>query len=609
MNRTDLLVALLLFSPLVSAFVALVIHSNKLIVRFFSIILSLFGSILLVYISTEENIQSLSWKWLSFGSSSIEISFEFNQITLPLALATSLISLLINMYSTGFFTWDNHQPRYWSTLNFFTFSMLGLILSANLFQTFIFWELVALASYLLISFYRDKPKAAVAGSKALIINKIGDAGFIIALMAIYASTHTFDINFLESKSLSKEIGWVVGIGLCLAIFSKSAQVPFHTWLPDAMEGPTPISALMHSATMVAAGVFLLIRFHFLIPTELLEIIALVGLLTAIVGGLQALRELDLKKLLAWSTISQLGLMVMVAGTNNFLPSYLYLLSHALFKAGLFLIAGVLISTSGLSSIKELKESPKSTILIITLFVLTFSLMGFPLTIGFMAKEYIVGSLDSPFYTGAFFFINAFTVLYAARILSIIFPLSNFTKTRMESIFMVVPILILGLPTLWFLYSFSPFSVSWITDDWGLPSPTMGLTIFSVTWVILLTFVSLLLVRKNRIDNLVSWMPTISLDHLYQTYLIKPILFATDITQQIDDRIINKTIHGFVYANFSIALLIRWLDKNLIDGLIRLIVLLIKSIGNFFRQFVAGKIQDYIWWTIVTLILLFIVSRF
>ena len=348
MPKLETLTILLLGAPVLSSLLILMVGKSGLANKWISslssaLTLALAAIIAIDYDASATN--TIYWKWISLGGDSIDLVFDYSNVTLPLLLIVTFISFLVQVYSIGFFLWDAHQSRYFATLGFFTFSMIALTLSGNLLQLFVFWELVGMSSYLLISFYRNKPEAAKAGTKALIMNKIGDAGFIVALMVIYFISGNLDISNISTTTIPANYKILIGVGLLLAAFSKSAQFPFHSWLPDAMEGPTPVSALIHSATMVATGVFLLVRLQFLLTSELLQLVAAIGATTAILGGINALRESDLKKLLAWSTISQLGLMMMVIGNSGFESAYVHLLSHAIFKAGLFLTVEIMLRLS------------------------------------------------------------------------------------------------------------------------------------------------------------------------------------------------------------------------------------------------------------------------
>ena len=607
MSQAGFLIVLLFIAPLFFSGMILIFRSSRIVVLSSAILSSLVIAVLTI--TAAFSIQNLvQWNWISFGGKSIDLVFEFNSLTVPLSIAVSVISLFVTLYSIDFFKWDITVPRYFATLNFFTISMLGLTLSGNLLQTFVFWEWVGVSSYLLIGFNRHRQESGAASTKALIMNRIGDAGFIVVLITVFAQTATLNISEWSETSLADQYTWIIAGGLFLAAFSKSAQFPFHTWLPDAMEGPTPVSALIHSATMVAAGVFLLIRTHVLLPEEALQLIAIVGITTALIGGVNALKEPELKKILAWSTVSQLGLMIMVVGLKGYESSFIHLLSHAIFKSGLFLVAGILISKSSNGSISDLTQSSKSVLVVIATLILCFSLMGLPLTVGFLSKEYLLSSISSTVYIALFFVVNLISILYSARVLSIFYPLKMDTLKGGASLFMLTPVLILSLGSIWILYSPSPLSAGWAFQQWNLTPPGVPLTTFSASWVLLWLGISFYLIRANKIHSIGSWVPNINFDNGLNILFIKPVLLFARTANWADAKILDKLIHGIVYSNFLIALIIRWLDINLVDGLARIFSSTIKSIGNLLRRFVAGKIQGYIWWTVVTLAILFIISR-
>ena len=274
-------------------------------------------------------------------------------------VVVNTVSFLVHIYSTAYMSEDPGYKRYFAFLGLFTFSMLGIVLADNLLVIFIFWELVGLSSYLLISHWFDKESAAKAAKKAFVVNRIGDVGFLTGLAVLWLQFRTFDLQALEVLMANSSIqngNWVsllgyainadwltvAGIGLFLGAMGKSAQFPLQIWLPDAMEGPTPVSALIHAATMVAAGVFLMTRVFVLLDINALTFMASIGAITAFMGAVAALAQHDIKKVLAYSTISQLGYMLMGIGVGAYDAALFHLFTHAFFKAGLFLAAGAVI---------------------------------------------------------------------------------------------------------------------------------------------------------------------------------------------------------------------------------------------------------------------------
>ena len=633
MSSLSLMVILLLTLPSLGSVVCLFIPSNK--PKLISIIASVFSfltlclAIILNFYSSQTEQTTVGWNWFYIGSHTITLSFEFNQLTIPLMVIVAVISFLVHVYSIGFLEGDKSRPRYFSTLGLFTFSMLGLTLSGNLFQLFIFWELVALCSYLLIGYYRHKPEAAAAATKSFIMNKIGDAGFLIVLMLLWVMGGTFEISALETSHFIKDAKPVISAFILLAIFSKSAQFPFHKWLIDAMEGPTPVSALIHSATMVAAGVFLMARLHFLFTPVTLQVAAIIGATTALIGGVNALRENDLKKLLAWSTLSQLGLMIMVAGNSGFNASFVHLLSHAIFKAGLFLTAGIILSRqdvlpSGQAGLKTSDNSPSGS-LKTAIVILCLSLMGFPFTIGFFSKESMLASLDSPVFIGIFFLVNLLTSFYTVRIVSITVTFKKIYDTQViaplliartpplsfgegPEVRSIAPVVLLAIACLWIFYSLSPLNSSWANLRFDLDEPSTVMTWASLLWVLGGSLVAFAMAQKGKLNWLAERIPIFSFDRILGFLFARPVLILAEVSNRTDIQILDRGLHFIAYVQFGFALLMAWLDRVILDGVTDGLGWLTKSIGNLLRQFVAGKIQDYIWWTLLAVMILIVVMK-
>jgi NADH-quinone oxidoreductase subunit L len=288
--------------------------------------------------------------WLSIGDLSVQFGLRFDPLSLLMMLIVTGVASLIHIYSWGYMREDRGFSRYFACLSLFTFSMLGIVLSNNFIELFIFWELVGLSSYLLIGFWFERPEAADAGKKAFITNRLGDFGFILGILAVWATLGSLNFSTLQdsvTKNPNALGGFATVIGLlifCGAV-GKSAQFPLHVWLPDAMEGPTPVSALIHAATMVAAGVYMLCRLFFLLSvpnSNALTVIALIGGFTALLAAVIAVQQNDIKRILAYSTLSQLGYMVMGVGVGSPAQAMFHLTTHAFFKALLFLGAGSVI---------------------------------------------------------------------------------------------------------------------------------------------------------------------------------------------------------------------------------------------------------------------------
>jgi len=288
--------------------------------------------------------------WLSIGDLSVQFGLRFDPLSLLMMLIVTGVASLIHIYSWGYMRDDPGFSRYFACLSLFTFSMLGIVLANNFIELFIFWELVGLSSYLLIGFWFERPAAADAGKKAFITNRLGDFGFILGILAVWAQLGSLNFATLQNSLTAKPealgtFATAIGLLIFCGAVGKSAQFPLHVWLPDAMEGPTPVSALIHAATMVAAGVYMLCRVFFLLNvpnSNALMVIALIGGFTALLAALIAVQQNDIKRILAYSTLSQLGYMVMGVGVGSPAQSMFHLSTHAFFKALLFLGAGSVI---------------------------------------------------------------------------------------------------------------------------------------------------------------------------------------------------------------------------------------------------------------------------
>ncbi len=290
-----------------------------------------------------------SFTWLNIPGLYVEIGTLLDPLSVLMLFIVTFVGSLIHIYSRGYMHGDPGYSRFFACLSLFIFAMLGIVLANNFIQMFIFWELVGLASYLLIGYYFEKPSAADAAKKAFLVNRVGDFGFILGIFVIFYATGTFNFLAIEKQIEAGNVGdWTLLLAALLifcGVVGKSAQFPLHVWLPDAMEGPTPVSALIHAATMVAAGVYLLARTAFLYhaaPPEAAMVVAYIGGFTALLAATIALAQSDIKRVIAYSTLASLGYMVMAMGVGGVSAGMLYLTTHAFFKALLFLAAGSVI---------------------------------------------------------------------------------------------------------------------------------------------------------------------------------------------------------------------------------------------------------------------------
>ena len=357
-----------------------------------------------------------------------ELTFTADGLAVTLTAIACVIGSLAVVFSVDYMQGEEQLKRYYSFVLLFIGAMTGLLLSGNLLFMFFFWEITALCSYALISFYNDDPKAVAGGIKALIITQVGGVGLLAGALTTYAALGSYQVSDLLAKAEEIPAGLltVIAFGFLLAAAAKSAQFPFHTWLPDAMEAPTPISALIHAATMVNAGVYLLARFYPAfehVPGWAMSVIV-IGLVSAFISAVSALIATDLKRALAYSTVSQLGYMVYAIGAGGVFASQFHLLSHAVFKALLFLAAGSVIHSIGTRDMRRMGALGEEMPFVRNVFIIgALALAGVPILNGFWSKELIleVGLEGSPIWAyGIMLFGAGLTAFYTFRMVWLVF---------------------------------------------------------------------------------------------------------------------------------------------------------------------------------------------
>ena len=354
----------------------------------------------LLFLPAEERVGKVQvlYQWISSGNFKLDLAILVDPLSVFMFLIVTGVGFVIHIYSIGYMHDDPEYARFFSYLNLFIFSMLVLVAAADFFFLIVGWALVGLASYLLIGFYKEKTSAVLAARKAFVMNVIGDVGMVIAAFVIFESFGT--LNFIEvfaaapgTFRINDDQILLITLLLLVGAFAKSAQLPLHTWLPDAMEGPTPVSALIHAATMVTAGVYLIARCHVLyeLAPFTMYLIATVGVLTAIFAGTMGMLQYDIKRVIAYSTMSQLGYMFLAMGIGVYSLGMFHLMTHAFFKALLFLAAGSVIHAMDgeqdirkMGGLRKVMPLPHATFLIGAL-----ALAGFPLTSGYFSKEAII----------------------------------------------------------------------------------------------------------------------------------------------------------------------------------------------------------------------------
>src|SRR5271165_2029833 len=383
----------------------------------------------------------IAYTWAIIGDSRFEVAFYFDRLSAVMALIVTGVGSLIHIYSLGYMKDDASYARYFAYLNLFLFFMLMLVLGRSLLVLFVGWEGVGLASYLLIGFWFEDPAKARAGKKAFITNRIGDAGFLLGMFLLYQTLGTLDMDRINAAfagpTLPAVSASLVGILLFIGASGKSAQIPLHVWLPDAMAGPTPVSALIHAATMVTAGVYLVARLSsiYLHAPEASAVIAAVGALTAFFAATVAIAQTDIKKVLAYSTISQLGFMFVALGVGAYSVAIFHLYTHAFFKACLFLCAGSVIHALG--GEQDLRKmgglARRIPVTFVKFTVASAAIAGIPPLSGFFSKDEILWYAFASSRGGAplLFAVCALTALLTAFYMFRLLWLTFFGRSRMS----------------------------------------------------------------------------------------------------------------------------------------------------------------------------------
>jgi NADH-quinone oxidoreductase subunit L len=555
------------------------------------------------------SVSRMVWEWLpAEGQTLTTVGVLADAESTIMLTLVALVACLVQVYSLGYLS-DEPAPalgRYYAYQSLFAFSMMGLVIAPNFVQLFICWELVGLCSYLLIGFWYQKPEAARAAVKAFWITKAGDVGLLIGIVLLWRQSGTFDL--LELRTLV-ESGALPVAGLSLITFciylgavGKSAQFPLHVWLPDAMEGPTPVSALIHAATMVTAGVYLLFRTEWLfaLTPDVLAVVAWVGAGTALLAAIMACAQDDIKRVLAYSTVSQLGYMMTAIGAGFATAGFFHLLTHGVFKALLFLGAGAIIHAVHSNDLPQMgglaRRMPQTTIIFL---VGTLSLAGIPLFGGFLSKEEILGAVWAGGLTGPFIILMVvafLTAFYMFRVVFLAFfatPAAHDTHPHDPPIAMALPLWILAILSLGIgLYftvagpalPFGPAEAEFHSPAWLMP-----VAVGSAVGGILLAW----LTYQRRI-----------IDAETLAGMFGPLRYAAQKRFWIDDVI--EAAYGVVLLGFSRA--VGWFDRYVIDGVLNVVSAWTLTTGDDLRTMQTGRVQDYVYGVAVGLMILLLWVR-
>lgn len=571
-----------------------------------------------------------STHWIDIGTAGSRLvltaGLRLDGLATAMLAMVAGISWLVHLFSLAYLRHDPGLTRYLGYLGFFTAAMMWLVLADNLLTLFVCWELVGFASWLLIGFWREEEAPARAAQQAFIVNRVGDAGFLIGILILIAGTGTLDLAALPDRLGMLTPGWQLAAALCLfvGVAGKSAQFPLQGWLPAAMEGPTPVSALIHAATMVAAGVYLLARVSFLLPPVAGTVVAVVGALTALMAALSALTQWDIKRVLAFSTISQLGFMVLGIGVGARDMALLHLFTHAFFKSALFLGAGAVIHAVHSQDMRQMGGLARSMPRLFGLYLVpALALSGLPLFSGFLSKDGIlVGAVLWANELGGLawlvpvsaLFTSFLTALYMGRQLWLVFGGESRGAVPHPALEakMFWPLLLLAIMSLWLPFGWHPGHPegSWWLALWSAGDAT---TTTHAAWVpplsVLLAGAGLGLAwwqRRNWL--LLSWegRPGRMLsghfgwERWYHAGVAAAAFWLSRAAAWVDRTVIDGSIHLFTRAMVnhrggpSVATLAERVDDHLIDGAVNGIAKGVLSLGKRLRSLHRGKVQDNLW---------------
>ena len=563
-----------------------------------AISISTFSSLVLIKLNPNSEV---TFTWIPLKTfSDIKFGFFLDPAVLIMFLIVSLVSLAVQVYSIGYLSSETPRSygRYYTFQSLFAFSMLGFVASSSLLQIYVFWELIGLCSYLLIGFWFERPEASRAALKAFWITRLGDVGFAIGIVLLWGATGTFLLPELINKTPELSKGF---LALCLVLIfmgamGKSAQFPLHVWLPDAMEGPTPVSALIHAATMVVAGVYLVFRLFplFELTPDVLVYVLWIGTITALLGASLALVQNDLKRILAYSTVSQVGYMISALGAGGKGIAFFHLFTHAFFKALLFLAAGCLIHSLNTNNIWDMGRLMKKMPQVGTLFLVgALALSGvFPFSGHFSKDEILMwmhsNDLDIHFiillftaFITSFYMFRAFFVVFFGRQDVKAYPHNS-------PLVMTTPMWILAILTLVGGFQSEKFFNFIGVMEESNPS-----------------YISFLPLLLSIAGIVVAWL-------FYQVSYFKTSTFTealSPIKTALDNKLwIDDFYHWiYIYIINGLAYICGWFDRYIVDGFVNFVASYTMSISHVLRNVQTGRAQDYLYGIIIAILLFSVLS--
>jgi len=567
------------------------------------------------------------YSWMACGAFSIDFSFEADRLTAIMLLFVTFVGTIIHCYSIGYMGHDKGYARFFSYLNLFLSSMLILVLGSNLVLMFLGWEGVGLCSYLLIAFWFDDEAKAAAGKKAFIVNRIGDFGFVLGIFLIFTTLlkqgpASLEFSFLAAHAnILAPVALTASLLLFMGAVGKSAQIPLYVWLPDAMAGPTPVSALIHAATMVTAGVFMVARMHFLFDLSPFagKVVALVGITTALLAAFIGFAQNDIKKILAYSTVSQLGFMFLAVGAGAYGAGIFHVFTHAFFKACLFLGAGSVIHA--LHEEQDIRRMggllKKLPITGATFLIAWLAICGIPPFAGFFSKDEILWSVFNTWglYGKVLWALGLFgaglTAFYMSRLVFITFfgknrlPSDQHDKIHESPLMMTIPLMVLALGSL---------TIGFL----GLPATLGGTNVFG-TWLAPVFGAHELPSEEHSMEYalmaLSVFAAALGIGAAYLKYLRKP--FAPSKPHGIAAFAVGAFFVDELYARVLInplaaisrSFLFRVIDVAIIDGAINGLAALALRAGGAVRLLQTGSVRTYVYYlgggAVVLMVVIFV----
>jgi len=574
-------------------------------------------------------------RWLDFNAASLNFGVTIDPLTCMMLLVVSSVGTLIQVYSIGYMSHDLRFSRFFAYMALFMCSMLVLVLADNFIMLYIFWEGVGLCSYLLISFWFERASAAKAGMKAFITTRIGDTGLFIGILMLFSAAGTLNFKALEHSSGNQALFTIAAFLILCGAVGKSAQFPFHVWLPDAMEGPTPVSALIHAATMVVAGVYLVARTFWLFAMHQPSLIwvAYIGAGTALFAASIATVNNDIKRILAYSTISQVGLMLLGLGVGGYSAGAFHLMTHAFFKALLFLCAGSVIHAVGTQDIQKMGGLlPKLKVTGATFIIAGLAIAGVPPLSGFWSKDEILSEALNNGHPVLFAIGLMTSLLTAFYIFRLIF-LVLFGKPRSElhphesPATMTIPLSILAFFSIIAGFVGSPFmnhafqnfmvfpQESYIPHAAGAVHLVMAFSTLAAFSGIGLAYSFYMLNNKILAYSVRSKFLFLYriiynkyyIDEIYEILFINPCIRLSRLSFKFDLGVIDAGVNAVAQVTVIIGKIKSWFDKYIIDGAVNGLAKTVRLSSGLLRRVQTGLVQNYLLIAFFGLLILIIIK--